>query len=96
MPKIAITEPAEADLEDIFQHYAPILGEPEAHNVVVKILEQLELLETFPGMGRPSPKPDVREVVIDRYPFLAPYRIENAEVQILRVVHQRAQNPKNG
>jgi plasmid stabilization system protein ParE len=90
VPRIAITDPAQSDLEDIFNHYAPLVGESEAETIVIRILEQLELLETFAGMGRPSLKPGVREVVITRYPFIAPYRLEHDEIQILRVVHQRA------
>ncbi len=95
MPKVAITDPAQSDLDDIFDHYAPLVGESEAEAIVIRILEQLELLETFAGMGRPSPKPGVREVVITRYPFIAPYRLEQDEIQVLRVVHQRSQLPKD-
>lgn len=95
MPRVAITDPAQNDLEDIYSHYAPLVGESEAEAIVVRILEQLEHLETFVGMGRPSLKPGVREVVITRYPFIAPYRLEHDEIQILRVVHQRAQYAKD-
>lgn len=95
MPRVAITDPAQSDLDDIFDHYAPLVGESEAEAIVIRILEQLELLETFAGMGRPSPKPGVREVVITRYPFVAPYRFEQDEIQVLRVVHQRAQYAKD-
>lgn len=95
MPRVAITDPAQSDLDDIFDHYAPLVGESEAEAIVIRILEQLELLETFAGMGRPSPKPGVREVVITRYPFVAPYRFEQDEIQVLRVVHQRSQYAKD-
>lgn len=92
MPKIVITKPAQSDLDEIFDHYAPLIGEAEAERIVIRILEQLELLETFTGMGRPSLKPDVREVVITRYPFIVPYRVKNDTIQILRVLHQRTQH----
>lgn len=95
MPKLEITDPAQSDLDDVFDYYAPLVGEAEADQIVIGLLEQLELLETFPGMGRPSPKPDVREVVFTRYPFLAPYRVKDDRVQILRVVHQRSQHPSD-
>jgi plasmid stabilization system protein ParE len=95
VPKIVITDPADSDLDAIFDYYGPLVGEDHANAIIVQILEQLELLEAFPGMGRPSLKPDVREVVITRYPFLAPYRVVNDEIQILRVVHQRAEHPSD-
>ncbi len=95
MPRLVLTDPAQSDLEDIFPHYAPLVGNAEAGAIVIRILVQLEPLETFPGMGRPSQKPGVRELVIDRYPYLAPYRLKSNEIQILRVVHQRMQHPKD-
>ncbi|SFB65478.1 type II toxin-antitoxin system RelE/ParE family toxin [Azotobacter beijerinckii] len=93
MPKLEITDPAQSDLDDIFEHYAPLVGEAEAEQIVIRLLEKLEPLETFPGMGRPSQKPSVRELVFTRYPFLAQYRVKDDTVQILRVVHQRSQHP---
>ncbi|MFB8831582.1 type II toxin-antitoxin system RelE/ParE family toxin [Azotobacter sp. CWF10] len=97
MPKIVLTDPAQSDLDDIFDHYAPIVGDDEAEQIVIRLLEQLEHLETFPGMGRPSLKPDVREVVFTRYPFLAPYRFDADadQIQVLRVVHHRTQHSKD-
>lgn len=95
MPRIAITDPAQSDLEDIFDHYAPLIGVAAADSLVLRIIEQLEVLATFPGAGRPSPKPGVRELVITRYPFVAPYRFIHDEIQVLRVVHQRAELSKD-
>lgn len=95
MPKIVITEPAQSDLDDIYTHYAPLMGEAAAEEIIIRILEQLEPLETYPGMGRPSLVPDVREVVITRYPYIAPYRYKNGEIQVLRVIHQRCEQPEN-
>lgn len=95
MPKIVITDLADSDLNAIFDYYASLVGEGRASAIIVQILEQLEFLEAFPGMGRPSLKPDVREVMITRYPFLVPYRLVNEEIQILRVMHQRAEHPSD-
>ena len=41
MPRVAITDPAQIDLDDIFDHYAPLVGEPEAEAIGTRILEQL-------------------------------------------------------
>lgn len=95
MPRLVITDPVQRDLEDIRGNYAARVGGAEAIAIVIRILEQLERLEVFVGMGRPSLKPGVREVVITRYPFIAPYRFEHGEIQILRVVYQSARHAKD-
>lgn len=39
--------------------------------------------------------PDTRELVLTRYPFIAPYRLEDGQIQVLRILHQRAEQPEN-
>ncbi|KPY91117.1 hypothetical protein ALO43_200258 [Pseudomonas tremae] len=40
-------------------------------------------------MGRPSQAPDVRELVLTRYPFLVSYVVRSQVVFIVRVLHER-------
>ena len=58
-----------------------------------QIIETLEQLQTFTGLGRPSQTPDVRELILGKFPFIAPYRLMNSEVQVLRILHQRTERP---
>ncbi|MEZ1316112.1 type II toxin-antitoxin system RelE/ParE family toxin [Pseudomonas fluorescens] len=51
-------------------------------------LQSFRQLGQFPGSGRPSATPDVRELIIGRYPFIASYRLIHGRIQILRVLHQ--------
>jgi plasmid stabilization system protein ParE len=89
VPNVVLTEKAESDLDNIHDHYRDAIGADTAINIISTILQSFQQLELFPGSGRPSVMPDVRELVLDRYPFIAPYRFANGQIQVLRVLHQR-------
>ena len=44
-------------------------------------------LAKFPGIGRPGRLEGTRELVIDRTPYIAAYRIAGNAVRVLRVLH---------
>ena len=92
---IALTAKAESDLDSIFKHYQLKAGSKTAFAMVQGILSSLEILERFPGAGRPSPVPDVRELVLAHIPFIAPYRLLDGRVQVLRFLHQRSERPEH-
>ena len=91
MLKITLTSKAQSDLEALHEHYSIHAGSRAANRIVLEILESLEPLRTFSGLGRPSQSPDIREFVFTRYPYVAPYRVANGQLQILRVLHQRTE-----
>jgi toxin ParE1/3/4 len=93
--KIALTEKADSDLESIHEYYESRLGTRSADAVIAEIIEALEQLETFTGLGRPSQVPDIRELVLSRFPFIAPYRLIHGEIQILRILHQRTERSED-
>lgn len=93
MPKIAITNKAQDDLEQIGDYYAGAVSEDFAEGVVAYILSQLDQLRSFPGMGRPSQVEDVRDLIFSKYPFYAAYTMRDGNVVVLRVNHQRKQRP---
>ena len=95
MVKIALTDKADSDLESIHEYYESRLGTRSADAVIAQIIEALEQLETFTGLGRPSQVPDIRELVLSRFPFIAPYRLIHGEIQILRILHQRAERSED-
>nr|WP_218177523.1 type II toxin-antitoxin system RelE/ParE family toxin [Pseudomonas gingeri] len=90
-----MTDKADSDLEAIHEHYESRLGAACADDVVAQIFESLEQLETFTGLGRPSQQPDVRELILSKFPFIAPYRVIHGEVQILRILHQRTERAED-
>jgi toxin ParE1/3/4 len=83
-----MTEKAESDLDSIHEYYESRLGEKSAHVVIAQIIDALEQLEIYTGLGRPSQTPGVRELILGKFPFIAPYRLAHDEVQILRILHQ--------
>lgn len=52
-----------------------------------RIREQVETLVKFPESGRPGRIEGTRELVINRTPYIASYRIQDHTVRILRVLH---------
>lgn len=55
---------------------------------------RVDALGGFPATGHPGRVPGTRELVIDRYPYLVPYRVAGNELQVLSVFHTRRQPPK--
>jgi toxin ParE1/3/4 len=59
-----------------------------ARRIVLRILHAVEhLLPDNPRMGRPGRVPGTRELVVPRTPYIVPYRVQRATIQILRVFH---------
>jgi toxin ParE1/3/4 len=59
-----------------------------ARRVVLRILQAVEhLLPDNPHIGRPGRVSGTRELVIPRTPYIVPYRMQGASIQILRVYH---------
>jgi toxin ParE1/3/4 len=88
VPSVVLTEKAESDLDAIHEHYREVVGVGAAIEIISTMLQSFRQLEQFPGSGRPSVMPDIRELVLGRYPFIAPYRFANGQIQVLRVLHQ--------
>lgn len=96
MPNVVLTEIAESDLDNFHEHYRETAGADAAMKIISTILQSFKQLEVFPGSGRPSAMPDVRELVLDRYPFIAPYRFSQGTIQVLRVLHQPMERSQDG
>ena len=46
-----------------------------------------------PALGRPGRVLGTRELVIDRYPYIVPYRVAGQEIHVLAVFHSRRKPP---
>ncbi len=86
------SEEATADLQDIFDG----ISDESAQNALLvdeRICKQTDSLAQFPSLGRSSVIDGIRELVIDRTPYLAMYRIEEHCIRIVRIVHGSQTRP---
>jgi toxin ParE1/3/4 len=66
-----------------------------AKRVALHILHCIEaLLQRNPQLGHAGRVPGTRELVIPKTPFVVPYRVTAASLEILRVYHHARRWPK--
>lgn len=65
-----------------------------AQQVVQRIKDKVSLLSEQPGIGRPGRAPNTKELLVDRTPFILPYRVRNNKIEILRVLHTSRRWPE--
>jgi len=86
------TTPAENDLTDILDYIAE--DSPSAALGTIDRIEGVALrLIDFPLSGREGSVPGTRELPIPGLPFILVYRVREASVEILRVLHGARQWP---
>ena len=64
-----------------------------AAEMFVYVKAKVDELGDFPSMGKPGRVPGTRELVIDHYPYVVPYRVVGDELHVLRVFHTRRKPP---
>lgn len=57
------------------------------------IRNKINDLVKHPGQGRPGRVYKTRELVIEKYSYLVPYKVTNDEIVILRVFHTSQKPP---
>ena len=77
---------AQADREAIFD-YIEADSPQAAITVDDRIRQQVEELRKFPKIGRPGRIDGTRDLIIQRTPYIAAYRIAGKTIRILRVLH---------
>jgi toxin ParE1/3/4 len=66
-----------------------------AARLTLAIIQSVEkLLPDYPHIGRPGRVPGTRELVIQRTPYIAPYRVISDRIEILRVYHSARRWPE--
>ena len=58
-----------------------------AREFFIHVIESVNKLAQYPELGRAGRVAGTRELVIVGYPYIAPYRIKDRNVEILRVFH---------
>jgi len=92
--RVRWTTPALRDLEAVGDHIERDNSATVAARIVTAILDQADNLAKFPHIGRAGRVPDTRELVVVDTPFIAPYRVRDADVEILAVFHGARQWPE--
>ena len=69
-------------------------SDASAAAIAGRILHAIELLCTQPNMGRPGRLPGTKELVIAGTPYVVPYRVRHARLQLLAVFDGRRQWPR--
>jgi toxin ParE1/3/4 len=64
-----------------------------ASEIDIEIEIQVEQLSTHPKMGRIGRRKGTYEMVINRTPFIAIYRIKKQRIEIIRFLHGKQQWP---
>ena len=84
---------AEADLDSIYE-YISEYNEDKAGEIIVRILQSIRTLGSFPLLGRPGRVDDTREWSIPGLPYIAIYWIKSeTELEILTIKHERQKYP---
>ena len=83
---ITWTPLAQADLIAIVD-YLLELNSIAAIEAEQRITEAIEQLADFPGLGRPGRVASTREPVITDTPYIAAYRVQREQIEVLRVLH---------
>ncbi len=84
---------ATAELVESVVDYANRHDPLTAWRVFDEVQARAEILDDQPGIGRPGRVRGTREFVVTGTPFILVYRIQNAQVEILRVLHGHQQWP---
>lgn len=78
------------------EHSAEYLQEQNpqsARDFIKEVHELTELLKTNPAMGRPGRVFGTRELILQKFPYLIPYRVKDNCIEILRVFPTRMNQP---
>lgn len=57
------------------------------------ILSKVELLAETPHIGRPGRVPGTKELIVDKTPYIIPYRCKDDRLEIVRVYHSSRKWP---
>jgi len=68
-------------------------SEQNAILVARRILKAVDLLQSHPEMGRPGRVVGTRELVVADTPYIIPYRVRRARLELVAVFHGRQKWP---
>jgi toxin ParE1/3/4 len=90
--KVIWTDLAIQDIEDIWLYISKD-SKMSATKTIARIRQATRRLAKHPEIGRPGRTVGTRELVVPGTPYLLPYRVQGATLEILSVVHGRREYP---
>jgi toxin ParE1/3/4 len=66
-----------------------------AVQVAKRILDTVAYLRDHPAIGRVGRIPGTRELVVPGFPYIVPYRVKSAVIEILGVLHTSQEWPQD-
>lgn len=91
--KIVWTRLALSDLDAAYSYIAA--NNPNAAvDMIDRIEKSINTLKQYPEMGRPGRIPGTKELIVNRTPFILPYRVQGEQIEILAVIHAARQWPE--
>jgi toxin ParE1/3/4 len=86
MLKITLNSKADSDFENIFEYYDAISNKV-ADNFIDDIEACFRFLTENPLAGRQIEDSEIREWVLQNWPYVIPYKTSDNEIIILRIYH---------
>lgn len=91
--KIRWTEGSSKNLDEI-EKYIGHDNPRAAVETVLKVINSVNQLSKHPAIGRTGRIEGTRELIIPDTPFIAPYRVKDKTIEILRIFHHSRKWPK--
>jgi toxin ParE1/3/4 len=85
--RVVWTRKASRHLRAAYDYWSRESSLAAADTMLDRIFSAVELLQQFPGAGRPGRIPGSRELVIVPTPFLVAYRVRRSKIEILALLH---------
>lgn len=92
--RVTLADGARYDLDTIFDYVASE-NPAAARRLFEEIKRQIMSLAEHPEIGRVGRVDGSRELVINRTPYIAVYRIKGRRVELLRILHGARQWPQS-
>ncbi len=78
---------AQEDLRSILQYFINEQDEETGQELVNGLFGSTTRLENFPLSGKPGEIHDTRELILPKLSYILVYKVNNATVEIIRVIH---------
>ncbi|WP_342359465.1 type II toxin-antitoxin system RelE/ParE family toxin [Terrarubrum flagellatum] len=87
---------AKRDLESIAAYLKKVASKSVSDRVLKRIAHSASLLRDKPFIGRASESTNgVHELQVPQLPYLLPYRVNEGQIEILRVFHEAQDRPES-